>query len=66
MSVRAQGPGVRNQGPGVGAWTFWLLPLLLAVHVVFCHGCHRDEDNELRFHGCSRANEVGSQGQPLP
>jgi hypothetical protein len=68
---RGQGSGVRDQGSGISSqasavtgWTYWLLPLLLAAHVVFCHGCHRDEDNELRFRAPGPANEVGRQGQP--
>jgi hypothetical protein len=28
-------------------WGGWLGLLLLAGHLIFCHGCHGDEDNEL-------------------
>jgi len=28
-------------------WGSWLAFLLLAGHLIFCHGCHGDEDNEL-------------------
>jgi hypothetical protein len=28
-------------------WGGWLAFLLLAGHLIFCHGCHGDEDNEL-------------------
>ncbi|HEY7315667.1 MAG TPA: hypothetical protein VH643_40435 [Gemmataceae bacterium] len=28
-------------------WGGWLGFFLLAGHLIFCHGCHGDEDNEL-------------------
>lgn len=28
-------------------WGRWLVFLLLTGHVIVCHGCHGDEDNEL-------------------
>lgn len=28
-------------------WGSWLGILLVAGHLIFCHGCHGDEDNEL-------------------
>jgi hypothetical protein len=28
-------------------WGSWLFFLLLTGNVIVCHGCHRDEDNEL-------------------
>jgi hypothetical protein len=28
-------------------WGGWLVFLLLAGQLIFCHGCHGDEDNEL-------------------
>jgi hypothetical protein len=28
-------------------WGGWLAFALLTGHLVFCHGCHGDEDNEL-------------------
>src|SRR6185312_3380541 len=28
-------------------WGGWLAFTLLAGHLIFCHGCHGDEDNEL-------------------
>jgi len=68
---RGQRPEARGQRTedsaresAVAGWTYWLLPLLLAAHLVFCHGCHRDEDNELRFRAHGPANEAGRQGPP--
>src|SRR5438034_8075882 len=29
------------------AWRPWAVLLLLAGYLLFCHGCHGDEDNEL-------------------
>jgi len=28
-------------------WGSWLAFALLTGHLIFCHGCHGDEDNEL-------------------
>lgn len=47
---------IREQAPATGAapeqapsrrWGTWPVLLLLAGYVLFCHGCHGDEDNEL-------------------
>jgi hypothetical protein len=31
----------------VGLWIRYALVVAIAVYLVFCHGCHGDEDNEL-------------------
>jgi hypothetical protein len=28
-------------------WRWWLLVLVLGTYLLFCHGCHGNEDNEL-------------------
>jgi hypothetical protein len=35
-----------GQGGGKGRWQ-WIVFLLLAGFLLFAHGCHGDEDNEL-------------------
>jgi len=40
---------ILRRGLWWGAW--WAAALLLAAGLVFCHGCHEDEDNELSVPG---------------
>src|SRR5262249_28231956 len=40
----------------------WPLLLLLAAYLVFCHGCHGDEDNELFVRATRTAHKVWPYG----
>ena len=35
------------KAPRVIGWLAWPALMLLAGYLLFCHGCHGDEDNEL-------------------
>ncbi|HZT81974.1 MAG TPA: hypothetical protein VFA26_17240 [Gemmataceae bacterium] len=37
----------RPTPPAIRRWDRWAFLLLLAGYLLFCHGCHGDEDNEL-------------------
>jgi hypothetical protein len=50
-------PGANTPGSPIGKpllsckrWGRRLFFLLLAAYLLFCHGCHGDEDNELFMH----------------
>jgi hypothetical protein len=46
--IPAIGPNRRDQSGGSPRrYRFWLALLLLAGYLLFAHGCHGDEDNEL-------------------
>jgi hypothetical protein len=36
----------------------WFLVLILGGYLLFCHGCHADEDNELRAATNMAANQL--------
>ncbi len=40
-------PSLARHKARLTRWGGWLGFLLLAGHLLFCHGCHGDEDNEL-------------------
>jgi hypothetical protein len=40
--------------------------LLLATGLIFCHGCHGDEDNELSIFFPRLQNEKRERGEPRP
>jgi hypothetical protein len=47
-------------------WGSWLVFCLLVGHLIFCHGCHGDEDNELCVPPSPAAREIpDSQSQIL-
>ena len=42
------------------AWRPWAVLFLLAGYLLFCHGCHGDEDNEL-FTAFGQATVTGGR-----
>jgi hypothetical protein len=58
LCVRAQRKAL-PQGPF--RWLAWPVLVLLAAYLVFCHGCHGDEDNEL----LAAAQQKAHRGWPV-
>lgn len=48
------------------SWGGWLAFLLLAGQIIFCHGCHGDEDNELCVRPHTRSFRGDPQGSASP
>jgi hypothetical protein len=43
-------------------WIGWLALALVGGYLLFCHGCHGDEDNELfTASACAQASRVASE-----
>jgi hypothetical protein len=54
------GPRTQSGRRGAVRWGAWCGVLLLAAAgLVFCHGCHGDEDNELSVAGWKARREPG-------
>jgi hypothetical protein len=52
---------------GAAGWSARLgALLLLATGLIFCHGCHGDEDNELSIFFPRLQNEQRERGEPRP
>ncbi|HKI35141.1 MAG TPA: hypothetical protein VKA46_25010 [Gemmataceae bacterium] len=45
----------QEAAPAMGRRRWWLGLALLAGYLLFCHGCHGDEDNELFVGGRNQA-----------
>jgi hypothetical protein len=60
----AQKLAVRESRPTI--WGWWIALLLLGGYLLFCHGCHADEDTELRaarllVHGRGTSMGIGGE-----